>query len=152
MQRSGKNIIISFSITLVAAIIAIIIVVIKRNEKTKGEKLLWTDIISNERYNIEFETQKEYRDGKPYLSVYLDITNNLDENQKFTFKGVYFKLKNGKEVSCGKLNDNGFTINPHEDDYYFFGCPTTTSWPKLLHFSLNGDYYNITLPSTLTAE
>lgn len=138
--------IISTAISLAIVVFVVIIFFYKRNKDTKGEKVYLDYTICKKEYDLKFETTSEYIDGKDYYCVYIEITNNLTETQTFTFSNPYFKTDKGKKVTFKKLEDNGFSLDAGETDYYMLACPYSymnNVKECLLHFKLNKYYFNL---------
>lgn len=153
MVRSKRNILTSIITVVVAIIIALIIFFVKRNNDNKGTKIYLDTVMHTEKYTLSFARNYDTIEGKAYCSIHVNIVNELDEDQTFTFKNAFFKKASGTKVTFGKLNDNGFTIKPHENDYYWFACPINSNSDATglkLHFSLNGDYYNLYITNSTT--
>lgn len=145
----------SIASSLLVIVIAVTVVLVKRSLENRGKKVYLDTVVETEKYTLSFERYYETIDDKAHCSIYILITNNLEEDQKFTFKNAFFKKASGTKVTFKKLNDNGFTLTPHESDYYFFGCPINSNSDATglkLHFGLNGDYYNLYITNSTTTN
>ena len=145
MSRTRRSWI-STIISLVFFIIGALIVYFIKTKDSKGEKCYLNSTIVKKEYKITFNTDTVIYDSQTYYAVYINITNNLTETQTFTFKGPYFKTDLDKKVTFKSLDDNGFSLEPGETDYYMLACPYTYIRDVkkcILHFKLNKYSFNL---------
>ena len=146
MDRINKRKLISTIFSVIFIIAILIGYLCIRNNDKKGQKVYLNDTIVKKEYKLTFYTESNVIDGKTYYCVFVYITNNLTETQKFTFSNPYYKTDKNIKVTFGKLTDNGFTIEPGETEYYMLACPYSEMNDVkkcILHFKLNKYYFNL---------
>lgn len=146
MNRFGRRNLVSTIISVLIIVGVLIGYLIIRNRDSKGQKVYLNDTIIKKEYKLTFYTESNEINGKDYYCVFVYITNNLTETQKFTFSNPYFKTDKNLKVTFGKLTDNGFEIAPGETEYYMLACPyedMNDVKKCILHFKLNRYYFNL---------
>ena len=149
-----KRIIISLTVAFAALILGLIIFFSKNGIDKKGDTIYLDTVIETKKYNLTFEGVEETVDDNLYYTFRFIITNNLDEDQKFTFQNVFFILYDGTKIPCSELTDNGFVVEPHEVGKYYLSCPLLGAEELnnlSIHFGLNADYHNLYNTTTKTA-
>ena len=141
-----KRIIISLVVAISALVLGLTIFISLNGIDKKGDNIYLNTVVETKKYNLNFEGEKETVEEIDYYTFRFIITNNLDEDQKFTFQNVFFVLNDGTKIPCTDLVDNGFTVEPHDEGKYFFSCPLNSEEELnnlSIHFGLNGDYHNL---------
>lgn len=141
-----KRIIISLVVAIASLVIGLAIFISLNGIDKKGDIIYLDTVVETKKYNLRFEGEKGTDEEGDYYIFRIIITNNLDENQKFTFQNVFFNLNDGTKIPCSNIVDNGFIVEPSEDGKYYFSLPLINEAEAnnlSLHFGLNGDYHNL---------